>query len=101
MWRRAEVAVAHVAAAVSVDGGDLGGGVSPVAAPQPPPDDVLVHLGEWGGGGAGKDEEPRHPSLEGPGSPKVLPMESVMAIFCLLARQTDWCYSSWILIGTY
>ena len=42
-----------------------------------------------------------HPSLEGPGSPKVLPMESVMVIFCLLARHTDWCYLSWILMGTF
>ena len=44
---------------------------------------------------------PSHPSLEGPGSPKVLPMESVIAIFCLLVRQTDRCYSSWILMGTF
>ena len=27
-----------------------------------------------------------HPSLNGPGLPKVLPKESVMVIFCLLAR---------------
>ena len=43
----------------------------------------------------------QHPSLEGPGSLKVLPMESVIAIFCLLAKQTDWCYLSWILMGTF
>ena len=29
---------------VRVDGGDLGGAVPPVAAPQPAPDNVLVHL---------------------------------------------------------
>ena len=87
--------------------------------PSLPPPTISVQVGLVWQGGNGVDDLLRdqvygppspcyqlpapfsHPSLEEPGSPKVLPMESEMAIFCLLARQTDRCYLSWILMGTF